>query len=79
MIRKAIKTPGPLPSEKAAEKLICLAIREHEKTARNVRGWRTAVNQSAIMFDDRFNPLGGGRRSNGNEPKAHPRNVGHSP
>jgi putative transposase len=59
VIRKAIKTRGSFPSEEAAEKLIYLAIREHEKTARNVRGWLTAVNQFAIMFDDRFNPLGG--------------------
>ncbi|MRX51338.1 IS256 family transposase [Paracoccus sp. S-4012] len=59
VIRKAIKTLGSFPSEEAAEKLIYLAIREHEKTARNVRGWLTAVNQFAIMFDDRFNPLGG--------------------
>lgn len=59
VIRKAIKTRGSFPSEEAAEKLICLAIREHEKTTRGVRGWLTAVNQFAIMFDDRFKPLGG--------------------
>ena len=59
VIRKAIKTRGSFPSEEAAEKLIYLAIREHEKTARTVRGWLTAVNQFAIMFDDRFKPLGG--------------------
>lgn len=59
VIRKAIKTRGSFPSEEAAEKLIYLAIREHEKSARNVRGWLTAVNQFAIMFDDRFKPFGG--------------------
>ena len=59
IIRKAIKTRGSFPSEEAAEKLIYLAIREHEKTARTVRGWLTAVNQFAIMFDDRFKPFGG--------------------
>ena len=58
VIRKAIKTRGSFPSEEAAEKLIHLAIREHEKTTRGVRGWLTAVNQFAIMFDDRFKPLG---------------------
>ena len=58
-IRKAIKTRGSFPSEEAAETLIHLAIREHEKTTRGVRGWLTAVNQLAIMFDDRFKPLGG--------------------
>ena len=57
VIRKAIKTRGSFPSEEAAEKLICLAIRGHEKTSRNVRGWLTAVNQFAMMFEDRFSPM----------------------
>ena len=35
VIRKAIKTRGSFPSEQAAEKLIYLAIRGHEKTSRN--------------------------------------------
>ena len=59
VIRKAIKTRGSFPSEQAAEKLIYLAIRGHEKTARTVRGWLTAVNQFAIMFEDRFSPMRG--------------------
>jgi putative transposase len=59
VIRKAIKTRGSFPSEEAAEKLIYLAIRGHEKTARTVRGWLTAVNQFAIMFEDRFTPIPG--------------------
>jgi putative transposase len=59
IIRKAIKTRGSFPSEDAAEKLIYLAIRGHEKTSRTVRGWLTAVNQFAIMFDDRFKPIPG--------------------
>ena len=59
IIRKAIKTRGSFPSEDAAEKLIHLAIRGHEKTARTVRGWLTAVNQFAIMFEDRFKPIQG--------------------
>ncbi len=59
VIRKSIKTRGSFPSEDAAEKLIHLAIRGHEKTSRTVRGWLTAVNQFAIMFEDRFSPLGG--------------------
>lgn len=57
--RKAIKTRGSFPSEDAAEKLIYLAIRGHEKTARTVRAWLTAVNQFAIMFEDRFKPIQG--------------------
>jgi putative transposase len=48
VIRKAIKTRGSFPSEQAAEKLIYLAIRGHEKTSRTVRGWLTAVNQSPL-------------------------------
>jgi putative transposase len=59
VIRKAIKTRGSFPSEEAAEKLIYLAIRGHEKTSRTVRGWLTAVNQFTIMFEDRFSPMRG--------------------
>jgi putative transposase len=59
VIRKAIKTRGSFPSEEAAEKLIYLAIRGHEKSSRTVRGWLTAVNQFAIMFEDRFKPIPG--------------------
>jgi len=59
VIRKAIKTRGSFPSEQAAEKLIYLAIRGHEKTARTVREWLTALNQFAIMFEDRFTPMAG--------------------
>ena len=59
VIRKSIKTRGSFPSEDAAEKLIYLAIRGHEKTSRTVRGWLTAVNHFAMMIEDRFSPLGG--------------------
>ncbi|MEM1346171.1 MAG: IS256 family transposase, partial [Pseudomonadota bacterium] len=59
VIRKAIKTRGSFPSEQAAEKLLYLAIRGHEKTARTVREWLTAVNQFAIMLKDRFTPMRG--------------------
>jgi transposase-like protein len=59
VIRKAIKTRGSFPSEEAAEKLIYLAIRGHEKTSRKVRGWLAAVNQFAIMFEGRFTPMPG--------------------
>ena len=58
-IRKAIKTRGSVPSEDAAEKLIYLAIRGHEKTSRTVRGRLTAVKQFAITFEDRFSPVSG--------------------
>ena len=59
VIRKAIRTRGSFPSEEAAETLIHLAIRGHEKTSRTVRGWLTAVNQFAITFEDRFTPMQG--------------------
>ncbi len=59
VIRKSIKTRGSFPSEEAAENLIYLAIHGHEKTARTVRGWLTAVNQFDIMFEDRFKPIQG--------------------
>jgi putative transposase len=45
VIRKAIKTRGSF--QQAAEKLIYLAIRGHEKTWRTVRGWLTACSRSA--------------------------------
>ena len=59
VIRKAIKTRGSFPSEQAAETLIYLAIRSHENTSRTVRGWLTAVNQLAILLEDRFSPVRG--------------------
>ena len=59
VIRKSIKTRGSFPSEEAAEKLIYLAIRGYEITARTVRGWLTAVNQFPKMFADRFTPVAG--------------------
>lgn len=43
VIRKAIKARGSFPSKEVAQKLIYLAIRRHEKTARTVRGWLIGV------------------------------------
>ena len=63
VIRKAIKTRGSFPSGDAAEKLIYLAIKDHEKTATTVRGWPTAVNPFAVMVEDRFFPMPGRERS----------------
>jgi len=63
VIRKAIKTRGSFPSGDAAEKLIYLAIKDHEKTATTVRGWPTAVNPFAVMVEDRFSPMPGRERS----------------
>ena len=58
-VRKSIETRGSSLSEEAAEKLIYLAIRGHENTSRTARGWLTAVNQFAVVFEDRFSLLGG--------------------
>ena len=58
-IRMALKTRGSFPSEQADDKLIHLAIREHEKTTRSVRRWLIAVNPFTIMFEDRFSPMTG--------------------
>ena len=35
------------------------AIRGHEKTSQTAKGWLTAVDQFAIMFEDRFKPIQG--------------------
>ena len=59
VIWKSMKTRGSFPSEDAAEKLIYLAIRGHEKTSRTVKGALTAVNPFAIMAEDRVSPMGG--------------------
>ncbi len=54
VIRKSIKTRGSFSTEKAATKLIYLAIRNFARGGRNVREWFAARNHFAIMFEDRF-------------------------
>jgi putative transposase len=54
-LRKIIKTRGHFPTDEAATKLIWLALRNI--TAKWVRGpkfWRSAMNQFAILYEDRF-------------------------
>ena len=54
-LRKIIKTRGHFPSDEAATKLIWLALRNI--TAKWERGgihWKTAMNQFAILYEDRF-------------------------
>ncbi len=53
-ILKSIKTRGSFPTDEAATKLICLAIRNFEKDGRNVREWFAARNPFAIMCGKRF-------------------------
>jgi putative transposase len=54
-LRKIIKTRGHFPSDEAATKLIWLALRNITATwARAAPTWKTAMNQFAILYADRF-------------------------
>jgi putative transposase len=63
--RKIIKTRGHFPSDDAAIKLIWLALRNITADwGRAAREWREAMNQFAILYEERFtqpNHGGGGR------------------
>jgi hypothetical protein len=54
-LRKIIKTRGHFPSDDAATKLLWLALRNvMRKSVRSTREWKTAMNQFAIPYGDRF-------------------------
>jgi len=54
-LRKIIKTRGHFPSDDAASKLIWLALRNiTAEWSRASHDWKTAVNQFAILYQDRF-------------------------
>ena len=54
-LRKIIKTRGHFPNDEAATKLIWLALRNiTAKWERIAYYWRPAMNQFAILYDDRF-------------------------
>ena len=54
-LRKIIKTRGHFPNDEAATKLIWLALRNiTAKWTRAPNFWNTAMNQFAILYDDRF-------------------------
>lgn len=54
-LRKIIKTRGHFPSDDAATKLIWLALRNITADwGRAAHDWRAAMNQFAILYDDRF-------------------------
>lgn len=54
-LRKIIKTRGHFPSDEAATKLIWLALRNiTAKWSRSAHDWKTAMNQFAILYQDRF-------------------------
>jgi len=54
-IRKTIKTRGSFSNDEAAPKLISLAIKDAGQIAKtNTQGWKTALNQFAILFGERL-------------------------
>jgi transposase-like protein len=54
-LRKIIKTRGHFPNDEAALKLIWLALRNITATWERVAyHWRAAINQFAILYEDRF-------------------------
>jgi putative transposase len=54
-LRKIIKTRGHFPSDDAATKLIWLALRNITADwGRAAKDWKEAMNQFAILYDDRF-------------------------
>ena len=63
-LRKIIKTRGHFPSDDAASKLIWLALRNITADwGRAAKEWREAMNQFAILYEDRFTqPVHGGAR-----------------
>ena len=63
-LRKIIKTRGHFPSDDAATKLIWLALRNITADwGRAAHNWKEAMNQFAILYEDRFTqPAHGGAR-----------------
>jgi transposase-like protein len=56
-LRKIIKTRGHFPNDAAAIKLIWLAMRNiTAKWAKAANHWKPAMNQFAILYQDRFTP-----------------------
>lgn len=54
-LRKIIKTRGHFPSDESASKLIWLALRNITADwSRAAHNWKTAMNQFAILYQDRF-------------------------
>jgi putative transposase len=54
-LRKIIKTRGHFPSDDAATKLLWLALRNiTAEWGRAAHDWKTAMNQFAILYADRF-------------------------
>ena len=66
-LRKIIKTRGHFPSDDAASKLIWLALRNITADwGRAAKDWKEAMNQFAILYEDRFTqPVHGASRQGG--------------
>lgn len=61
-LRKIIKTRGHFPSDAAATKLIWLALRNITTTwTKPDPQWKSAMNQFAILYDERFTRAAAGR------------------
>ena len=61
-LRKIIKTRGHFPSDDAATKLIWLALRNITADwGRAAKEWREAMNQFAILYEERFTASHAGR------------------
>ena len=60
-LRKIIKTRGHFPSDDAASKLIWLALRNITADwSRAAKDWKLAMNQFAILFEERFTQVAHG-------------------
>ncbi len=58
-LRKIIKTRGHLPTDDTANKLILLPLRNITADwGMAAHHWKEAMNQFAILYDDRFNVAG---------------------
>jgi putative transposase len=58
-LRKIIRTRGHFPTDDAANKLIWLALRNITADwGKAAHHWKEAMNQFAILYDDRFNVAG---------------------
>jgi putative transposase len=66
-LRKIIKTRGHFPSDDAASKLIWLALRNITADwGRAAKDWKEAMNQFAILYEDRFTqPVHGASKQGG--------------
>jgi putative transposase len=54
-LRKVLKTRGHFPTDDAASKLIWLALRNITADwSRAASNWKTAMNQFAILYEERF-------------------------